>query len=240
MSKGFKFLFLGIIICIVAGSFVGVFLVDRLANTKMEPTQSDELSNFTSIDVDLKTMDLEIKKSNQNRISYVLQDSQKQKLEYQVKNKTLTIQESTSKNFSATNKKNKIIIYTNQKQISLQGNCRVSDVELNNLHFNSLDLNTTSGDIDLNDVKISTGQINATSGDIDFEGKTEIDNKIDVTCTSGDVDVEYVKNVLCKANATSGDIEIAGQDYENEGQKIIGRDSAALNIKTTSGDISVN
>lgn len=241
MQKGFKFLFLGIILCIVAGGFVGVFIVNQIANTKMEPTQSDELSSFSSVDIDLKTMDLEIKKSNQNRISYVLQDSKKQKLDYQLKNNTLTVKETISgKNFSDNGKKNHIIIYTNEKNLSLKGKCNASDIELNNIHFNNLDLSTTCGDIDLNHVKISEGQIYTTSGDIDFEGKTTIQKKLDINCTSGDVDIENVNNVLCRTKATSGDIEIGDDDYETEGQKVIGTNSATLNITTTSGDISVN
>ena len=74
MKKGFILLFIFILVCIVGGSFLAIHLI---TNVDIEET-SIVKEPFTSINLDLTSMDVKIEKASKNAISYRLQDAKKQ------------------------------------------------------------------------------------------------------------------------------------------------------------------
>jgi len=61
-----------------------------------EPLNHEGIENFTSVNLDLTSMDVKIEKSSENAISYRLQDVKKQKLDYSVDDGVLNVKETIS------------------------------------------------------------------------------------------------------------------------------------------------
>lgn len=98
------------------------------------------------------------------------------------------------------------------------------DIEVN--YIQNVNLSSTSGSIDINKW-IGSGVVNTTSGDIEVNS-FEITNNTKVSSTSGDVDIRLKNDAYIFAQTNSGDKKIKASKGEYE-----------LNIKTTSGDITV-
>ena len=100
MKKGFILLFIFILVCIAGGSFLAIHLITNVdieeTSIVKEPLNYEKIDNFTSINLDLTSMDVKIEKASENAISYRLQDAKKQKLDYSVQDGVLTVKEMIS------------------------------------------------------------------------------------------------------------------------------------------------
>lgn len=105
-----------ILVCIAGGSFLAIHLIrnDEVSETRIvkEPLNHEGIENFTSVNLDLVSMDVKIEKSSENAISYRLQDAKKQKLEYSVDNGVLTVKETISDKHFVGHDDNEVVIYT--------------------------------------------------------------------------------------------------------------------------------
>lgn len=235
-----------LLLCIGLGSFFVIRKMNSMdvENTALEPTQYEEISEFSSVDIDLTTMDLCIKKADENAISYRLYDEKKQNLTYSVENGILSIKESVkSKNLNFSNVKenqNQVILYTNLDHLILNGKFVSGDVDIRNLTLTDSKLTNVSGDYVLKNVNLSSSFFESVSGDFDMEDKTKVQGDVRVKTTSGDVTFDEVQNVDLLASTTSGDIEIDDKDYVGTASMTIGTNEASLKVSTTSGDISIN
>ena len=90
-----------ILVCIAGGSFLAIHLirnveVSETSISNVRPVNYEKTEAFTSVQLDLTSMDVKIEKSSENAISYRLQDAKKQKLEYSVDQGVLTVKETIS------------------------------------------------------------------------------------------------------------------------------------------------
>ena len=248
MKKVWIVLFICLALCICGGSFLIITRIqenhDEEVLQTIESDNYEELKSFSSINFDLKTMDVKIEKSDKNAISYRLYNSKKQSLKYSVKDEALTVTESwKSKSSSISNlrdNQNIIVIYTNADWISIHGNCISSDMDIHNLTLDDSNFKTVSGDITGNNMGLKSTTISSISGDIELDGETNIQNEATFETTSGDIDIESVKDISIDASNSSGDIEIGDTDYDHSASVVIGNKNANLILRSTSGDISID
>lgn len=246
MKKSWIVVFVCIVLCIAGGSFliIGRIQSHSVFTQSMEPKKYEELKSFSSLNLDVKTMDVKIEQSDQNGISYCLYDSDKQTLDYSIQDGVLTIKETWKGNeanmVNLKNDQNTVVIYTDLDAISIQGNMVSSDMSIKNLTLNDSQIKTVSGDITGNNVSLKSTTLSSTSGDIELDGKMKVQEQARIETTSGDIDIENIKNVEIQANTTSGDIEIDDADYEKSVSNTIGNKEAVLHLTTTSGDITIN
>ena len=107
MKKGFIIVIILVLVCIAGGSFLAIHLItntnidiDKVSeeiSIAKEPLNHEGIENFTSVNLDLISMDVKIEKSSENAISYRLQDAKKQKLEYSVDQGVLTVKDTFNK-----------------------------------------------------------------------------------------------------------------------------------------------
>lgn len=248
MKKVWIVLFICLALCIGGGSFLVITRIqenhDEEVLKTIEPENYEELKSFSSINFDLKTMDVKIEKSDKNAISYRLYNSKKQSLNYSIKDGGLTITESWKNNNSSMSNirddQNTIVIYTNSDSISIHGNCVSSDMDIHNLTLKDSNFKTISGDITGHTLSLEQTTISSISGDIELDGKTNIQNEATLKTTSGDIDIESAMDIFIDASNSSGDIEIADTDYEHSASAVIGNTNANLVLRSISGDISIN
>lgn len=248
MKKGFIIVIILVLVCIVGGSFLAIHLItntnidiDKVSeeiSIAKEPLNHEGIENFTSVNLDLISMDVKVEKSSENAISYRLQDVKKQKLEYSVQNGVLTVKEIVSDKHFVGHDDNEVIIYTTNDSLSVNGNLVAGDVEIQNLTVNDSRVTSVSGDISIENSNLNNSTFVTTSGDIEFDGQLTGDNSLETT--SGDVSVENISNVSVTASTTSGDIEIGEEELTGSVTRVLGTNSATLTLNTTSGDIEVN
>ena len=248
MKKGFIIVIILVLVCIAGGSFLAIHLItntnidiDKVSeeiSIAKEPLNHEGIENFTSVNLDLISMDVKVEKSSENAISYRLQDAKKQKLEYSVQNGVLTVKEIVSDIHFVSHDDNEVIIYTTNDSLSVNGNLVAGDVEIQNLTVNDSRVTSVSGDISIENSNLNNSTFVTTSGDIEFDGQLTGDNSLETT--SGDVSVENISNVSVTASTTSGDIEIGEEELTGSVTRVLGTNSATLTLNTTSGDIEVN
>ena len=242
MKKGFIIVFILILVCIAGGSFLAIHLITNTnvdigevseeISIAKEPLNHERIEDFTSVNLDLTSMDVKIEKSSENAISYRLQDAKKQKLDYSVDDGVLTVKETISDKHFVGHDDNEVIIYTINDSLIVNGNIVAGDVETQNVALKDSRVTSVSGDI-----SIENGNLN-TSGDIEFDGQLTGDNTLNTT--SGDVSVENINNVSVTASTTSGDIEIGEEELTGSVTRVLGTNNATLTLNTTSGDIEIN
>lgn len=248
MKKGFIIVIILVLVCIAGGSFLAIHLItntnidiDKVSeeiSIAKEPLNHEGIENFTSVNLDLISMDVKVEKSSENAISYRLQDAKKQNLEYSVQNGVLTVKEIVSDKHFVSHDDNEVIIYTTNDSLSVNGNLVAGDVEIQNLTVNDSRVTSVSGDISIENSNLNNSTFVTTSGDIEFDGQLTGDNSLETT--SGDVSVENISNVSVTASTTSGDIEIGEEELTGSVTRVLGTNSATLTLNTTSGDIEVN
>ena len=147
---------------------------------------------------------------------------------------------------------------------NLQLTASSGDIKVYDLVSNSLSIETSSGEQEVKNVKSNKSNFLASSGDVEiynFAGDVnvttssgEIDlhyekfnNNINATASSGDIEVKLPINseFNLNANASSGEIESSFPITVTEKQKNslsgkVGNSTNAINITTSSGDISIN
>ena len=242
MKKGFIILFVCILVCIAGGSFLAVHLIRNVEVSETsivkEPLNYEKIDAFSSINLDLTSMDVKIEKSSENAISYRLQDAKKQKLEYSVYHGVLTVKETISDKHFAGHDDNEVILYTTNDSLSVNGNLVAGDVEIQNVALKDSRVTSVSGDISIENGSLNNCSFITTSGDIEFDGQLTGDNTLETT--SGDVSVENISNVSVTASTTSGDIEIKEEELTGSVTRVLGSNNATLTLNTTSGDIEIN
>lgn len=248
MKKGFIIVIILVLVCIAGGSFLAIHLItntnigiDKVSeeiSIAKEPLNHEGIENFTSVNLDLISMDVKVEKSSENAISYRLQDAKKQKLEYSVQNGVLTVKEIVSDKHFVGHDDNEVIIYTTNDSLVVNGNLVAGDVEIENVTLKDSRVTSVSGDISIENSNLNNSTFVTISGDIEFDGQLTGDNSLETT--SGDVSVENISNVSVTASTTSGDIEIGEEELTGSVTRVLGTNSATLTLNTTSGDIEVN
>ncbi len=134
MKKGFIILIIFILVCIAGGSFLAIHLIRNIevneTSIVKEPLNHEGIENFTSVNLDLTSMDVKIEKSSENAISYRLQDVKKQKLDYSVDDGVLTVKEIILDKHFVGHDDNEVIIYTTNDSLIVNGNLVAGDVEI--------------------------------------------------------------------------------------------------------------
>ena len=248
MKKGFIIVIILVLVCIAGGSFLAIHLItntnidiDKVSeeiSIAKEPLNHEGIENFTSVNLDLISMDVKIEKSSENAISYRLQDAKKQKLEYSVDQGVLTVKETISDKHFVGHDDNEVILYTTNDSLTVNGNLVAGDVEIQNLTVNDSRVTSVSGDISIENSNLNNSTFVTTSGDIEFDGQLTGDNVLETT--SGDLSVENIHNVSVTASSVSGDIEIGEEELTGSVTRVLGTNSATLTLNTTSGDIEIN
>ena len=231
-----------ILVCIAGGSFLAIHLIRNVevSDTSIvkEPLNYEKTEAFTSVHLDLTSMDVKIEKSSENAISYRLQDVKKQKLEYSVDDGVLTVKETISDKHFVGHDDNEVILYTTNDSLIVNGNLVAGDVEIQNVALKDSRVTSVSGDISLENSCLNNSTFVTASGDIEFDGQLAGDNALETT--SGDVSVENINNVSVTASTTSGDIEIGEEELTGSVTRLLGTNNATLTLNTTSGDIEIN
>ena len=248
MKKGFIIVIILVLVCIAGGSFLAIHLItntnidiDKVSeeiSIAKEPLNHEGIENFTSVNLDLISMDVKVEKSSENAISYRLQDAKKQKLEYSVQNGVLTVKEIVSDKHFVSHDDNEVIIYTTNDSLTVNGNLVAGDVEIQNVALKDSRVTSVSGDISIENSNLNNSTFVTTSGDIEFDGQLTGDNVLETT--SGDLSVENIHNVSVTASSVSGDIEIGEEELTGSVTRVLGTNSATLTLNTTSGDIEIN
>ena len=242
MKKGFILLFIFILVCIAGGSFLAIHLITNVdieeTSIVKEPLNYEKIDNFTSINLDLTSMDVTIEKASENAISYRLQDAKKQKLDYSVQDGVLTVKEMISDKRFVGHDDNEVIIYTTNDSLVVNGNLVAGDVEIQNVILKDSRVTSVSGDFSIENSSLNNCNFISTSGDVEFDGQLTGDNILETT--SGDLSVENLNNVSISASTTSGDIEIGEEELTGSVTRVLGTNNATLKLNTTSGDIEVN
>ena len=219
-----------ILVCIAGGSFLAIHLirnveVSETSISNVRPVNYEKTEAFTSVQLDLTSMDVKIEKSSENAISYRLQDAKKQKLEYSVDQGVLTVKETISDKHFVGHDDNEVILYTTNDSLVVNGNLVAGDVEIQNVALKDSRVTSVSGDISIENGSLNNGQLTG-------------DNTLETT--SGDVSVENISNVSVTASTTSGDIEIKEEELTGSVTRVLGSNNATLTLNTTSGDIEIN
>lgn len=242
MKKGFILLFIFILVCIAGGSFLAIHLITNVdieeTSIVKEPLNYEKIDNFTSINLDLTSMDVTIEKASENAISYRLQDAKKQKLDYSVQDGVLTVKEMISDKRFVGHDDNEVIIYTTNDSLVVNGNLVAGDVEIQNVILKDSRVTSVSGDFSIENSSLNNCNFISTSGDVEFDGQLTGDNILETT--SGDLSVENINNVSISASTMSGDIEIGEEEFTGSVTRVLGTNNATLKLNTTSGDIEVN
>lgn len=248
MKKGFIIVFILVLVCIAGGSFLAIHLItntnidiDKVSeeiSIAKEPLNHEQIEDFTSVNLDLVSMDVKVEKSSENAISYRLQDAKKQKLEYSVQNGVLTVKEIVSDKHFVGHDDNEVVIYTTNDSLVVNGNLVAGDVEIENVTLKDSRVTSVSGDISIENGILNNCSFITTSGDVEFDGQLTGDNSLETT--SGDVSVENISNVSVTASTTSGDIEIGEEEFTGSVTRVLGSNNATLTLNTTSGDIEIN
>ena len=231
-----------ILVCIAGGSFLAIHLIRNVEVSETsivkEPLNYEKTEAFTSVQLDLTSMDVKIEKSSENAISYRLQDAKKQKLEYSVDQGVLTVKEIISDKHFVCHDDNEVILYTTNDSLVVNGNLVAGDVEIQNVALKDSRVTSVSGDISIENGSLNNCSFITTSGDVEFDGQLTGDNTLE--STSGDVSVENISNVSVTASTTSGDIEIKEEELTGSVTRVLGSNNATLTLNTVSGDIEIN
>lgn len=248
MKKVFIIVIILVLVCIAGGSFLAIHLItntnidiDKVSeeiSIAKEPLNHEVIENFTSVNLDLVSMDVKVEKSSENAISYRLQDAKKQKLEYSVDNGVLTVKETISDKHFVGHDDNEVVIYTTNDSLVVNGNLVAGDVEIENVTLKDSRVTSVSGDISIENGILNNCSFITTSGDVEFDGQLTGDNSLETT--SGDLSVENIHNVSVTASSVSGDIEIGEEELTGSVTRVLGTNSATLTLNTTSGDIEIN
>lgn len=253
MVKAIKITLLSLLIVCLVGIMVSFMTGNFNFKTKSKLIYDNEfeLSEIKDFDIDVRSMDVKIVESENEKVRIKI---------YAPEEKAIDVEKDEDGNISIKqnrkvsnvcvgfcfNQNTDITIYL-PKEYDGKFNIKATsgDITSEVKNYLSYDINVTSGDVELKNVDSLTGK--TTSGDVEIENiksyikykTTSGDFEIDsltitkdsyIEATSGDVDIDETSNIYVNATAKSGDIKIKNNDRHAEYE---------LNIKTTSGDITV-
>lgn len=227
---------------------------------KTDIIYNESFDNITSIETDLTSYDIEVKKSDTDKLKVEVSGNEKytESIKVTAENGKLMITQKSSKMCVGLCLFDEIItIYLpNDNKVELNHHSSSGNIDIEAELMNG-NIKTTSGDIKIN--FLNEEIINSTSGNITIkEG-----NNLEVSSTSGDITInkanelktvsksgnQNIGKLMNKANikATSGDIEIT-EFYIKENSSIEAtsgnievklKNKAFISPKTTSGDIDI-
>lgn len=119
------------------------------------------------------------------------------------------------------------------------------DLIVSKLKSSNNQIKTTSGEIKINSMEGNLS-LNSTSGDCYLSYKDMPSGNIDISSISGEIELLTPSNAefFINASSTSGDVKlskpiIAEVKKEHQVRGVVGSDKCRINIKTTSGDITI-
>lgn len=252
MIKALKITVL-VLICVCLVGFMVSFIHSgfNFSNMKAELVKDEEyeLENINSISVDVKSSDINIYESKDEKVKVKIYSDKKSNIEIKNENNELKIinNQKGSVCFGFCFGNRKVDIYVPKKYDGkFDIKSRSGDIKSELETSNDYNIRVTSGDIKIDRVKSLTGS--ATSGDLEIEeitssinfkatsGDIDIDiidvqENSSIKVTSGDVEINKLTNAYVDASAKSGDIKVNKNDRHAQYELV---------IKTTSGDIEVN
>ena len=200
--------------------------------------------NIDSLNVKSISADINIRKSESDKIKVIVYGNKRSNILSEVKGNTLTINNDNKIGFCIgfciRSSKIEITvpesIYEEFELKTVSG-----DISISNVYVNNAEINSTSGDIIF--YNINKGKIKTISGDIKGQDVSEIK----VNTVSGEV---YMKNInsSCNIKTTSGEVNIPNLIINNNsyittisGDVEINKiNDIYINTSTTSGDVKIN
>ncbi len=247
MSKVIKIVLLAIIALLLTGIMI-ILIYDKdnkylnIFTYKSELILDKEYNeDIKSFNISSDSSDVIIKKTDSNVVSIKVYGNKRDEITNNVKDNTLYISNDNSINiclfFCFMNSKIEIMVPKLQYE-NLKVKVESGEINLGNIEFNDVDLNSKSGDVRLNNsIKAN---INLVSGDIDFND-IETGN---VYTTSGNITGSITKDIIAKT--ISGNIKISNinnscQITATSGNIVISNLNILNNstLKTISGNINV-
>ena len=215
--------------------------------SKLVATETYNVEDVKSINIDVKSSDINITKSSDNKIKIEVYSYSEKDSKVDLKDNIVNIEsKQRHTGFMLFGGGCKVLIYVPENyEGKFSIDATSGDVYSKLDTFNDYKINLTSGDIEIANLKSLEGK--TTSGDLEL-GK--ITSYIDYKTTSGDYEIDSIKvEKDSYINATSGDVEIGEVEdayvetsVKSGDVKIKENDRKAeyvLKIKTTSGDIEV-
>lgn len=247
MSKVIKIVLLAIIALLLTGIMI-ILIYDKDNKYLSIFTYKSELildkeynEDIKSFNISSDSSDVIIKKTDSNIVSIKVYGNKRDEITNNVKDNTLYISNDNSINiclfFCFMNSKIEILVPKLQYE-NLKVKVESGEINLGNIEFNDVDLNSKSGDVRLN--KSIKANINLVSGDIDFND-IETGN---VYTTSGNITGSIAKDIIAKT--VSGNIKISNinnscQITATSGNIVISNLNIINNstMKTISGNINI-
>jgi len=257
MSKALKILLIvGILLTIVGTGIVLLAVKDNINNSKGDRliVPHDITEEFTSIDINIGTADIEIKKADDSKCKVECVEKEKEYNTVEVIDGTLTIKYIDARKWYEKIAlfqwyKTSVIVYlpdseyNNLKIVSSTGNIEVSK----DLTFNDIDIDLSTGDISIYAKVNNLIKLVASTGDIKIEN-TSAKNVI-VSTSTGDLTINNLEvsedfnrdcgtgktrmtSVRCKnlnLTATTGNVYL--KDVICTGK---------MTIKTSTGDVNID
>lgn len=251
MVKAIKITLLSIV-CIALVLFMVTLINNGFKFENIKPKlifeETYEITDINKIDVFVKSSDINIFESEDDKIKVEIHGSNKDRVIVDNKDGSLSIDVKRKKKVCiGICYGNKINIYVPKEyEGAFNIESTSGDISSKLQSYNDYKIKVTSGDIKLNNVKNLSGK--STSGDVEINNISESINFVStsgdydinyfevnkdssIKVTSGDVEIDTLKNAYVNASVKSGDIDIKKNDRYAEYE---------LKIKTTSGDIEVN
>ena len=239
MNKGIVITLIILLSILAIGLIIGfIFLLNNNFNFNfkfdfngkdMELIESKEVKVDTikNIEFKLKSMDVEIKQSEDDNIKVELYSNTDDNPKIEVVNDVIKVDQQNNKNinFGINMNRRKLVVYVPQEyageyNISLSSGDVKSEIDMSK---NKVNMAATSGDLKLGDV----GECNITTTSGNIKLGTAQDN-LNVATTSGNIQVEKVTKVI-KAKATSGNVIVNELNI---------KENSSIEVK--SGNIEVN
>ena len=218
---------------------------------KMNLVDSYEVAETNKIYLNLRSTDVEIKKSTNDKILVEYYSSNSKYAKIEDKDNSIEVNEDkynlSCKGFCFANRK--VVVYlTDTFNGDIEINTKSGDISsVKDLSSNKVKIKVTSGDVVLS--KIGSANITAKSGDIKID---EVTKKINIEVRSGDVRIDkfnIIKNssitarsgdVRIKNNISDCYVETKTSTGDSSVKKSNRKSDIVLTIKTSSGDIKVN
>ncbi len=203
---------------------------------------AQELEAFTNIDLDVNVLDVTIVYGDQYTIAY---DCDKRYIpQYQVKDDTLYVKQSSSTNwnlFSLDNAKCEMTITlpkdTQLDNLNMQVD--VGDVKINGIKATSTTMDADVGDVDIDNANMGDADFSMSTGDISLDQVTFTNLKINASV--GDVEISTTTSLAgyrMDLSTSVGEIEINGQDYDDDYENA-GTGAGDVTVNNSTGDIEV-
>ena len=213
-------------------------------NYDVNEEKSIEPSNINSIKIDMVSADIKVLISEDDNIKATLkgyvkssEEASNPKLDMTSKEGTLyiTSQNNAFKAFSSYSMDLKLEIFIPKSYINdLYIKSTSSDIFINTLNLNSLNIITTSGFMEAEEIIVKNFNFTSTSGDLDINKLNSTQNEIQTA--SGNIEVKSIEG-NSSISSTSGDLNI---DRLSSNQNQIRTTSGNIEIHSIEGGLTLN